>query len=95
MYMRDKVPTSYVNHAVTTAGGFPSAKLIHEKVRARPLDFDSEEESDVEDSPFARLGGQGSAHSKQSGSTPPKPPGGRPAPHYPYLIHTSELPRLH
>jgi tetratricopeptide (TPR) repeat protein len=75
-------PTSYVNQAVTASEGFLSAKSIHKKGKNRPLDFDSDEESDVEDSPFGRLGAKGSAHSKKSGSKPPKSPAGKPVPYY-------------
>lgn len=41
-------PSSYVNQAVQAAEGFLSAKSIHERVKSRPLDFDSDEESEVE-----------------------------------------------
>eukprot|EP00934_Nitzschia_sp_Nitz4_P000089 Nitzschia sp. Nitz4//scaffold7_size249615//203914//208674//NITZ4_001205-RA/size249615-augustus-gene-0.15-mRNA-1//1//CDS//3329558526//89//frame0 len=41
-------PTSYVHQAVEAAEGFLSAKAIHDRVKSRPLDFDSDEESDDE-----------------------------------------------
>lgn len=41
-------PSAYVHQAVEAAEGFLSAKAIHEKVKSRPLDFDSDEESEVE-----------------------------------------------
>ena len=40
-------PTSYVHQAVEAAEGFLSARAIHEKVNSRPLDFESDEESDI------------------------------------------------
>lgn len=39
-------PTAYVHQAVEAAEGFLSARSIHEKVKSRPLDFDSDEESE-------------------------------------------------
>jgi len=42
-------PSTYVNQAVQAAEGFLSAKDIHDKVKSRPLDFDSDEESEEED----------------------------------------------
>jgi tetratricopeptide (TPR) repeat protein len=74
-------PSSYVNQAVEAAEGFLSAKSIHDKVKSRPLDFDSDEESDEVDFPLAHLDAKESAPSKKSGSKPPKSPGGRPAPY--------------
>jgi len=38
-------PSDMVNHAVEAAEGFLSAKSIHDRVKSRPLDFDSDEES--------------------------------------------------
>jgi tetratricopeptide (TPR) repeat protein len=40
-------PSSYVHQAVEAAEGFLSAKAIHDRVKSRPLDFDSDEESEV------------------------------------------------
>lgn len=42
-------PSDYVNQAVEAAEGFLSAKSIHDRVKSRPLDFDSDEESEVPD----------------------------------------------
>eukprot|EP00537_Pseudo-nitzschia_pungens_P008107 CAMPEP_0172358756 /NCGR_PEP_ID=MMETSP1060-20121228/3045_1 /TAXON_ID=37318 /ORGANISM="Pseudo-nitzschia pungens, Strain cf. cingulata" /LENGTH=1709 /DNA_ID=CAMNT_0013080105 /DNA_START=280 /DNA_END=5409 /DNA_ORIENTATION=+ len=39
-------PSNYVHQAVEAAEGFLSAKAIHDKVKSRPLDFDSDEESE-------------------------------------------------
>ena len=41
-------PSEYVNQAVQAAEGFLSAKEIHDQANPRPLDFDSEDESEVE-----------------------------------------------
>jgi len=41
-------PSDYVNQAVEAAEGFLSAKSIHDRVKSRPLDFDSDEESERE-----------------------------------------------
>lgn len=40
-------PSSYVHQAVEAAEGFLSAKAIHDRVKSRPLDFDSDEESEA------------------------------------------------
>ena len=40
-------PSAYVHQAVEAAEGFLSAKAIHDRVKSRPLDFDSDEESEV------------------------------------------------
>ena len=86
-------PTSYVNQAVEAAEVFLSAKSIHEKVKSRPLDFDSDEESDEVESRIARLHAKESAHSKKSGSKPPKSPSGKPAHHNRKLsVESSEKP---
>jgi tetratricopeptide (TPR) repeat protein len=42
-------PSDYVHQAVQAAEGFLSAKSIHDRAKSRPLDFDSEDESDIED----------------------------------------------
>jgi tetratricopeptide (TPR) repeat protein len=42
-------PSTYVNQAVQAAEGFLSAKSIHDRAKSRPLDFDSEDESDNEE----------------------------------------------
>eukprot|EP00980_Cylindrotheca_fusiformis_P007369 scaffold1525_cov142-Cylindrotheca_fusiformis.AAC.169 len=42
-------PSEYVTQAVQAAEGFLSAKSIHDRAKSRPLDFDSDDESDVED----------------------------------------------
>jgi tetratricopeptide (TPR) repeat protein len=53
-------PSAYVHQAVEAAEGFLSAKAIHDRVKSRPLDFDSDEESEVgeevEDYSFVREG---------------------------------------
>ena len=41
--------TSYVSQAVEAAEDFLSAKAIHDRVKSRPLDFDSDEESEIEE----------------------------------------------
>jgi tetratricopeptide (TPR) repeat protein len=43
-------PTSYVHQAVEAAEGFLSARAIHDKVKDRPLDFESDEESEYSES---------------------------------------------
>lgn len=40
-------PSAYVHQAVEAAEGFLSAKAIHDRVKSRPLDFDSDEESEA------------------------------------------------
>ncbi|KAL3939844.1 MAG: hypothetical protein SGBAC_005502 [Bacillariaceae sp.] len=42
-------PSDYVTQAVQVAEGFLSAKSIHERAKSRPLDFDSDDESEAED----------------------------------------------
>ncbi|VEU35770.1 unnamed protein product [Pseudo-nitzschia multistriata] len=42
-------PSNYVNQAVEAAEGFLSAKAIHDRVKSRPLDFDSEDESELDE----------------------------------------------
>jgi tetratricopeptide (TPR) repeat protein len=50
-------PTSYVHQAVVAAEGFLSARAIHEKVKNRPLDFESDEESEFSESEFDVISG--------------------------------------
>ncbi|KAG7353125.1 Tfp pilus assembly protein PilF [Nitzschia inconspicua] len=68
-------PSSYVHQAVEAAEGFLSAKAIHDRVKSRPLDFDSDEESEageevVEDISLARDGS--SKQSKTNSGTASK-----------------------
>ena len=42
-------PTSYVHQAVEAAEEFLYATSIHDRVKSRPLDFDSDDESEVEE----------------------------------------------
>jgi tetratricopeptide (TPR) repeat protein len=68
-------PSSYVNQAVEVAEGFLSAKSIHDREVSRPLDFDSDGESEVgdgNDSLGRWLGGP--EDSKKPSSQHSKPP---------------------
>ncbi|KAL3919714.1 MAG: hypothetical protein SGILL_003617 [Bacillariaceae sp.] len=71
-------PSSYVHQAVEAAEGFLSAKAIHDRVKSRPFDFDSDEESEVEnpeDEEFSLLKDGSSKQSKSnSKGDPSKPP---------------------
>jgi len=60
-------PSDYVNQAVEAAEGFLSAKSIHDRVKSRPLDFDSDEESDDVDEEFSLLKDSISQPSKSKG----------------------------
>lgn len=62
-------PSDYVNQAVEAAEGFLSAKSIHDRVKSRPLDFDSDEESEEVDEDISHLKGSLSQPSKTLGMT--------------------------
>mmetsp|Transcript_57536 Transcript_57536/g.64247 ORF Transcript_57536/g.64247 Transcript_57536/m.64247 type:complete len:1638 (+) Transcript_57536:307-5220(+) len=48
-------PSAYMNQAVEAAEGFLSAKAIHDRVKSRPLDFDSDEESECTEEDLSLL----------------------------------------
>jgi len=62
-------PSDYVNQAVEAAEGFLSAKSIHDRVKSRPLDFDSDEESEEVDEDISLLKDSFSQQSKNRGMT--------------------------
>jgi len=62
-------PSDYVNQAVEAAEGFLSAKSIHDRVKSRPLDFDSDEESEQDEEDFSLLKDSISQPSKTQGIT--------------------------
>ena len=57
-------PSDVVNQAVEAAEGFLSAKSIHDRVKSRPLDFDSDEESEEVEEDFSLLKDSFSQQSK-------------------------------
>lgn len=61
-------PSEYVSQAVQAAEGFLSAKSIHDRAKSRPLDFDSEDESEAEDE-HAGEGNLGASRVKPSESS--------------------------
>jgi tetratricopeptide (TPR) repeat protein len=61
-------PSSYVHQAVEAAEGFLSAKAIHDRVKSRPLDFDSDEESEVAEEEDVSLLREGSSKQSKSNS---------------------------
>jgi tetratricopeptide (TPR) repeat protein len=75
-------PSDYVNQAVEAAEGFLSAKSIHDRVKSRPLDFDSDEESVSEevDEDFTLLNDSFSQQSKDQGKANDSPKSKSPEP---------------
>merc|ERR1740117_1503470 len=54
-------PSSYVNQAVDVVEGFLSANVIHDRVKSRPIDFESDEDSEGVEEDFSLLKDQSSS----------------------------------